>query len=333
MEENKKIQIYRNKSGDTELRVNIENETVWLDSYQIAEIFWKDRTTIQRHIKNIYSTWELIEKETCAKNAHVQKEWSKNVKREKINYNLDMIISVWYKVNSKEATQFRIWATSVLKDHIVQWYSINEKRLKQREKWLEELEWTLWIIKKAISSWNLSQDEALGLLDIISDYTNSWLLLQRYDEDELIEQGKTKKLDYKLEAEEAYKAILELKKNLMEKHEATDLFANLREFDGLQGIFGNIYQTFDKKELYLSTEEKAAHLLYFIVKDHPFSDGNKRSGAFLFILFLAQNRLLFDENKNKKIDERSLVAITLLIAESHPKDKELMTRLVVNLIN
>lgn len=167
---------------------------------------------------------------------------------------------------------------------------------------------------------------------MITGYTTSWLLLQKYDESSLPEIGQGRDLLYKLEAEEAYKSIIELKKSLMIKHEATDLFAHLREVDGLDSIFGNVYQTFDKVDVYPSLESKAAHLLYFIIKDHPFSDGNKRSGAFVFILFLAKNKILFDQKHKRKINDRALVAITLLIAQSHPKEKETMIQVVMNLI-
>ena len=175
--------------------------------------------------------------------------------------------------------------------------------------------------------------DALGVLEVLASYSNTWFLLQKYDENNLLKEGKTKDFSYKLDAHEAHEALIELKKNLISKAEATDLFARLREPAGLEGIFWNIYQTFWGNDLYPTLEAKAAHLLYFIVKDHPFSDGNKRSGAFLFILFLAKNNILFDAEGNKKINDRALVAITLLIAESHPKDKELMTTLVLNLIN
>jgi len=231
----------------------------------------------------------------------------------------------------KQATNFRIWATSVLKDYLIKWYSINKKRLQ--EKWYKELEQTLNIFKKTLKSWELSQDEAMWLLDIITNYTDTWLLLQNYDEDNLTKSWKTKELDYKLEWDEASQCLMELKQNLINKKEATELFAKPRETDIIQGIFWNIYQTFWWADLYTSVEEKAANLLYFIVKDHPFSDWNKRSWAFLFILFLAKNHILFDSRWDKKINDRALVAITLLIAESNPKDKDIMVKLLVNLIN
>ena len=242
-----------------------------------------------------------------------------------------MIISVWYRVNSKQATNFRIWATWILKEYLIKGYSINNNRLQ--EKWYKELEQTLNLFKNTLNTWNLSQDETLWLLDIITNYTNTWLLLQNYDENNLIQSWNTEKLDYKLEANEAFQSLMELKENLLNKKEATDLFAKPFEKDWLKGIFWNIYQTFWWVYLYNSVEEKAANLLYFIVKDHPFSDGNKRSWAFLFILFLAKNHILFDKNWDKKINDRALVAITLLIAESNPKDKNVMVKLLVNLIN
>lgn len=246
-------------------------------------------------------------------------------------YNLDIIISVWYRVKSNEWTQFRIWANKILKDYLIKWYSINQKKLQ--EKWYKELENTLDLFKKTLKSWDLTHDEALWLIDIITNYTNTWLLLQNYDENNLKNVWKTKNLDYKLEAIEAIQSLTELKKNLINKKEATNLFANPIQKDWLKWIFWNIYQTFWWKDLYNSVEEKAANLLYFIVKDHPFSDWNKRSWAFLFILFLAKNHILFDTNWDKKINDRALVAITLLIAESNPKDKELMVKLLINLIN
>lgn len=325
------IQIFQTSEWKTEVQVIVENETIWINSKQIGEIFWKDRSTIERHIKNIYSTWELDEKWTCAKNAQVQNEWDRKVIRDKKLYNLDMILSVWYRVNSSKATKFRIWANNILKEYLIKGYSINQNRLQ--EKWLKELENTMSLIKKSLNSWDLSKDEALGLLDIITNYTNSWLLLQNYDEDKLDKHWKTKKLNYKLDSKEAYESIIELKQNLIHKKEASNLFASLRDREWLQSIFWNLYQTFWWNELYETTEEKAAHLLYFVIKDHPFFDGNKRSWAFLFILFLAKNNILFDTEWNKKINDRALVAITLLIAESNPKDKDIMVELLINLIN
>lgn len=325
------IQIFQSNSWEILFKGDLQNHTIWGSLNQIAELFGKDKSNISRHIKNIFKTWELSQEQTVAFFATVQKEGEKLVERNIEYFNLDMILSVWYRVNSSQATKFRIWANGILKEYLIKGYSINQSRLQ--EKWLKELENTMNLIKKSLKSWDLSKDEALWLLDIITNYTNSWLLLQNYDEDNLDNHWKTKILNYKLESKEAFESILELKQNLISKKEASQLFAQLRDLWWLESIFWNIYQTFWWKELYNTTEEKAANLLYFVVKDHPFADWNKRSWAFLFILFLAKNNILFDKDWNKKINDRALVAITLLIAESNPKDKDLMTKLLINLIN
>lgn len=322
------IQIFSSNNNWTEIQVKLENNTVWLNLNQLVKLFGRDKSVISRHIKNIFKDWELREEWVVAKNATTAEDW----KIYQVSYyNLDLILSVWYRVNSKEATQFRIWSTNILKDYLIQWYSINETRLK--ETWLDELNNSINLIQNALHSWDLSKDEALGLLDIITNYTNSWVLLQKYDENNLSEDGKTEILNYKLESQEAYRSILELKKDLFNKSEATELFAKKKMDNTFEWIFWSIYQTFDWIDLYQSIEEKAAHLLYFIIKDHPFVDGNKRSWAFTFILFLSKNNILLDNSWNKKINDRALVAITLLIAWSNPKDKELMIKLVINLIN
>lgn len=322
------IQIFQWLNWEIEFKGDYSNNTIWANLNQISDLFWKDKSTISRHIKNIFKTWELSEKQVVAFFATTASD-GKTYQVE--FYNLDMIISVWYRVNSKQATSFRIWSTSILKDYLIKWYSINNKRLET--KWLKELEYTLSLFKNTLKSWDLSKDEALGLLDIITNYTSTWALLQNYDEENLLSEWKTKEINYKLEAEESTESLSELKNDLINKWQATELFAHPREKDYLKWIFWSIYQTFWWEDLYSSIEEKAANLLYFVVKDHPFTDWNKRSGAFLFILFLSKNHILFDQEWNKKINDRALVAITLLIAESNPKDKEIMVKLLVNLIN
>ena len=319
------IKIYQAKAWNTEIQVKLENETVWLKQIDMQSLFWRDQSVISRHINNVFKENELDKK------SNMQKMHIANSDKPVILYSLDVIISVWYRVKSQEWTQFRIWANKILKEYLIKWYSVNKNRLQ--EKWYKELEQTIGLFKKTLKSWNLSKDESIWLLDIITNYTNTWLLLQNYDEDNLLDSWNTKKLDYKLEAEEAFESLSELKQNLLFKNEATDLFAKLMENDWLKGIFWNIYQTFWWNDLYWTVEEKAANLLYFIIKDHPFTDWNKRSWAFLFILFLAKNHILFDKNLERKINDRALVAITLLIAESNPKDKEIMVKLVINLIN
>lgn len=322
------IKIYKSNDWKTQLKVKLEKESIWLTQEQIAILFWVNRPAITKHILNISKSEELDINQVCSKMEHTATDWKKYKTK---FYNLDMIVSVWYRVNSKQATQFRIWSNKIIKDYIIKWYSINKKRLE--EKWLNELENTINIFKKTLWSWDLTKDEALGLLDIITKYTNSWLLLQNYDEDKLNTQWSTQEINYKLEASEAYESILELKTDLINKNQATDLFAKPKDREVLESVFWNIYQTFSWNDLYTSVEEKAANLLYFIVKDHHFFDWNKRTWAFLFILFLAKNKILFDIDWNRKINDRALVAITLLIAESNPKDKKIMVRLVLNLIN
>lgn len=322
------IKIFQWKNWEIQFKWDYSHNTIWANLNQVAELFWKNKSTISRHIKNIFKTWELSQEQVVAFFATTASD-GKTYQME--YFNLDVIISVWYKVNSKQATQFRIWSNRIIKEYLVKWYSINKPRLE--EKGLKELEQTMSIFKNTLWSLSLWQDEALGLLDIITKYTNSWILLQNYDEDNLSVEWNTKWVNYKLEAKEAFQSLSELKADLMNKKQATDLFAKNREEGTLWGIFWNIYQTYWWEDLYTSIEEKAANLLYFLVKDHPFYDGNKRSGAFLFILFLAKNKILFGEDWERKINDRALVAITLLIAESNPKDKENMVKLVLNLIN
>lgn len=322
---NNEIQIYKSQNGEIELQVKFEEETVWLTQADMIKLFGRDQSVISRHIKNVFEEWELEEKSNMHF-LHIANS-DKPVK----TYSLDVVISVGYRVKSLEGTKFRIWANKIIKNYLLNGFVINKNRLA--EKWISELEQTLQIFKKTLENQKLTGDEAIWLLEIITKYTNSWLWLQKYDENDLQENGKIKNLNYKLEAKEAYESLAELKKDLIFKNEATDFFANPRSENVLEWIFWNIYQTFGWEDLYPTLEEKASNLLYFIVKNHPFTDGNKRSWAFLFILFLAKNKILFDENGERKINDRALVAITLLIAESDPKEKDLMVKLVLNLIS
>ncbi len=327
MKKPSEIIIYKNRNGENQIDVRLENETIWLDAHQLGSIFEVDRTVIVKHIQNIYKTNELEENSTCAKIAQVAADGKI---RQMNSYNLDVILAVGYRVNSKRATQFRIWATSVLKDHLVKGFTVNQKRLG--ETGLTEFEETIALVKKVIHSKQLENSEAQGLLDIITSYSQSWLLLQKYDEAQIETPKKSQKSKKILKYSDATKAITELKNELLRKKEASDLFGRERE-KSLEGIIGSIYQTFGGKELYPSIEEKAANLLYFGIKDHPFSDGNKRIGAFLFIVFLAKNSYLLRKNGEKKINDNTLVAVALLIAESNPKQKDLLTKLVMNFLN
>jgi len=321
------IIIYKTK-GKISLYVKLEKETIWLNQKQISELFSKNIRTINEHIKNIFKSDELEKKQTIRKFRIVQKEGKKLVERKIDFYNLDMIIAVGYRVNSKRATQFRIWATKVLKDHIIKGFTINQKRLKETS--LKEFEQAVFLIKKTIESKKLNTKEAKGLLKVITDYANAWILLHKYDEGKLRIE-KTTKIKQTIDYEEASKIILELKNNLIKKKQASDLFGTDTK-NGLQGILRTINQTFDKKELYPSIEEKSAHLLYFIIKDHVFTDGNKRIGSFLFIVFLAKNSYLFNKKGEKKFNDNALVALALLIAQSNPKEKDTMIKLIINFL-
>lgn len=243
-------------------------------------------------------------------------------------YNLDMIVSVGYRVNSKKATQFRIWATSVLKDYVVKGYAINNKRLEKNYK---EFSKAVKIIKSTMQNKALSADEKDGLLKVVTDYADSWVTLQRYDKGQLSIPAKARKVKFRPDYDYATKAVLELKADLIKKKQASSLFGQEQDH-GLEAILGNLYQSFAKKEIYPSLEEKAANLLYLIIKDHPFVDGNKRIASFLFIVFLVKNKYLYNKQGEKKFNDNALVALAILIAQSKPADKEIMIKLVVNLV-
>ncbi|MFA5871914.1 MAG: virulence protein RhuM/Fic/DOC family protein [Parcubacteria group bacterium] len=323
------VVIYKTKDGQAKLKVNLREETVWLDAHQTASLFGVNRPAIVKHINNVYKTGELDEKSTCS----ILEQVAADGKKRKMNlYNLDMIISVGYRVNSTRATQFRIWATKVLRDHIIKGFTLNEKRLKeQKQVKLRELESAIALLQGAIRNRDLNKIEAEGLLKVITDYANSWILLQKYDEGKLVVQKKTSKFRWELGYDEAKKSISELKNNLIKNKRATEIFGQERGH-GLDAIIGNLNQTFGGKKLYPSIEQKAAHLLYFVIKDHPFVDGNKRTASFLFILYLARNNYLLNKKGERKINDNALVALALLVAESNPKEKDIMVALITNLL-
>lgn len=328
--EKKQIVIYEDKQGRVRLEIALDEDTLWLSRNQIAELFGVKVPAISKHISNIYKEGELERDPTVSILETVQKEGSRTVKREIEYYNLDMIISVGYRVNSRSATNFRIWATKTLKDHILKGYTINESRLKDSQAKLTELERALKLLNEAKSNKLLSQSEAEGLLSVISGYAQSWILLQRYDEGELERTGKKKKAK-RLTYEEIRPAIDSLKNTLLKKKQATDIFAQERD-GAFQGILESIYQSFGGEEVYPTVEEKAAHLLYFVIKNHPFVDGNKRTASFLFILFLQRNNALYRKNGEAKINDNALVALALLVAESKPADKDIMIALITHLL-
>lgn len=334
MQETKKgeIIIYKDSQGP-ELQVAMDGETVWLNRAQMAELFDKDIQTIAEHVRNIYSEKELEAEKTMLKQANAGNS-SIGLNKPTIYYNLDVIISVGYRVKSKRGTQFRIWATNRLRDYLVKGYAINEKRLKDAENLqvkLKELESVHKVFQGALESKRLEGYEK-ELLRIITDYANTWFVLNAYDKDDLKIEDVTKKPARALNHGELQKSIVAFKKRLMIKKEASDLFG--REVGGkFAGVLGSIGQTFGGKDLYPSLEEKAAHLLYFCIKDHPFADGNKRIGSLIFLLFLIENNHLINRRGERKVNDTALAALALLIAESKPTDKEPMIKLIVNLIN
>ena len=323
------IVIYKAPKGEARVEVRLEKETVWLALNQIARIFNTDKSGISRHIKNIYDSGELLKDSTVAKIATVQKEGNRRIEREIEYYNLDIILSVGYRVNSKRATQFRIWATKTLKNYLVKGYAINEKRLLETKEKFNELQTAIAFLQEK-SKKELLKGQEGELLSLLSGYAKTLTLLEEYDKGKL-KEAKGKKATFILTYENCLRIIAELKKELVAKKEAGDLFGQERD-GSFEGIIRGLHQSFGGKKLYPNIEDKAAHLLYFIIKDHPFSDGNKRSGAFLFVYFLDKSDYLYRPTGERKINDNALVALALLIAESNPKEKEVMIKIIKNLI-
>ena len=328
--EKQNVVLYTDDLGHVSLEVSLENETVWLSQKQLCELFDRDKSVISRHIRNIYKEGELDEISTVAKNATVQFEGLREVIREVEFYNLDMIVSLGYRVNSKQATEFRKWATNVLKQYLIKGYALNHQRINAQS--LSELTATMELVRKSIESKELSSNEAKGLLDIINNYAKTWALLQGYDSNALHALQGTCEERFVLDYDEAKHAISEIKKDLIAKGDATELFGNEKAGE-FKGALLNIYQTFGGVDLLPSIEEKAANLLYYVIKDHAFSDGNKRIGSFLFILFLHKNGIAYKANGEPKINDNALVSLALLVASSDSGQKELMVSLIVNLLS
>jgi len=321
------ILIYQSGDGQARVDVHFDHDTVWLNRTQLADLFGRDVKTIGKHINNIYREGELNKESTVANFATVQSEGSRKVERQIENYNLDVIISVGYRVKSLRGTQFRIWATQRLKEHLLLGYTLNQTRFEQNA---AELEQALVLIRKVAHSPAISVESGSGLVEIVSRYTLAFLWLQRYDEGMLTEPGGQQGGRLPSEAE-AMVSLTSLKHSLIERGEATDLFACPRG-DGLGALLGNLDQSVFGEPAYPTVESKAAHLLYFMVKNHPFSDGNKRSGAFLFVDFLHRNGRLLNKQSEAVINDTGLAALTLLVAESDPKQKETLIRLIMNML-
>lgn len=317
------IVIYTAKDGHIGIDVNLADETVWLSISQMEQLFGRDKSVISRHLNNIFKTNELDRVSTVAKFATVQKEGSRDVERIVEYYNLDAIISVGYRINSKEGVRFRKWASQVLKDHLIRGYTTYDKRLSERG--IKELQQTVELLQKTLVHHDLVNDLGQEAIQLILSYTKTWNLLLAYDEGRLQLSSKSKKSTPKLHYQTALTAIQSLKTDLAARNEATHFFGQERE-KGLESILSNIEQTFDGHSLYKTAEEKAAHLLYFVIKDHPFVDGNKRIGSFMFLLYLKS------QNMPIKLNENGLIALALLVAESDPAQKEMIVLLIVNLL-
>jgi prophage maintenance system killer protein len=308
------------------ISVPIEHESVWLSLDQLTELFDRDKSVVSRHIKNIFTEKELVKKSVVANYATTAPDG----KTYKVDYyNLDVIISVGYRVKSLRGTQFRIWATKTLRDYILKGYAINKNRLIDTG--IDELGRAVSLIKQTLDSKVLSTAESRGILQVITDYAHSWVMMHKYDEGEIKISGTTKP-KYILTYDEAIGYVNELSKILHAKDSAAKFVGMERSDHGLDRIIGSINQTYDGKDVYKTVEEKATHLLYFVIKDHPLIDGNKRSGSLLFIHYLAQNGLLFRESGERTINDNTIVALALLISQSHPKDKEIMIHLITNLL-
>ncbi|UOQ67460.1 virulence protein RhuM/Fic/DOC family protein [Hymenobacter volaticus] len=316
------ILLYQSPDGNTQLQVQLQDETVWLTQAQMAELFGRDRSVITKHLRNVFASEELDEK------SNVQKMHIASSDKPVSYYNLDVIISIGYRVNSIKGTKFRQWATQVLRQYLVQGYALNEQRLRESSRQLADLKRLVQLQSEVAASQELTSDQSDALLRVLGDYARALDVLDQYDHQRLRVRGTAAEEPFVL----TYEAGLEAVEGLRTQFGGSALFG--REKDAsFQSSVRTIYQSFDGEDLYPSVEEKAANLLYFVVKNHSFSDGNKRIAAFLFVWFLDRNHCLYKPDGSRRLADNALVALTLLIAESKPEDKDTMVTLVVNLIN
>lgn len=315
--------IYQAPDGSTSLDVKLENETVWLTQAQMVELFDSSKANISEHIKHIFESEEL-ENSTVRNFRTVRKEGNRDVARELEYYNLDMIIAVGYRINTKRGTQFRIWANKILKEYLVKGFVINQQaKVKQLQEALDSIK----ILTGIASRPTIPDDQAKGILRVITDYAHGLDILDQYDHQQLTIESSDTEEQFRATYENAKEAI----KELYDKFGGGNLFGNEKD-DSFKSSVNTIYQTFDSIELYPSVEEKAAMLLYLVTKNHSFSDGNKRIAAFLFIWFLDKNGILYNSDGSKRIENNALVALTLMIAESKTEEKDMMVKVIVNLI-
>ncbi|MBT5856493.1 virulence protein RhuM/Fic/DOC family protein [bacterium] len=328
------ILIFKSDTGP-EVDVTLIDENIWLTQAQMAELFERTRENITLHIKNIFNEEELDEKVVCKESLHTTQHGALKKKTQTSTvklYNLDVIISVGYRVKSKRGTQFRIWANRVLKDYLIQGYAVNENKLKGQTQKIKQLEATIQSIVSASDQKELTNTEAKGVLRVIQDYTLALDLLDQYDHQKLQIENTNKQTGTVISYEEAMNAIATLEQKFRTDGESVGFFGKEKD-DSFRSSIATIYQTFDQKELYPSIEEKAAHLLYFVIKNHSFVDGNKRIAAFVFVWFLERNDYLYAPDGRRRIEDNGLVALCLLVAHSKPDEKDVFVKLIVNLIN
>lgn len=319
-----KIEIYTASDGQARLSVALERETVWLSQAQMGELFDTTPENVLMHLKNIFKDEELTEDATTKEFLVVRDEGKRKVRRHIKHYNLDAILSVGYRISSKRATQFRQWATRTLKQHLVQGYTLNQQRLAERG---VEFEQALALLSRTLASQQLVNADGAAVVQVIADYARSWSLLQQYDEQTLANQIQPQNGMQPLALADVLAAIAQLKAELIAKGEASDLFGQLRG-EGLASSIATIEQGFGDELLYPNIASRAAHLLYFVIKNHPLADGNKRCGSFLFLWYLRLNQHLLAKPVEQLINDHTLVALALLVAESLPAQKELMVRLI-----
>jgi len=325
MEGKGNIVFYQGEPGSTQIEVILENESIWLSLSQMAALFDRDKSVISKHLSNVFKEKELDRDSVVAKNATTAADG----KKYQVEYfNLDVVISIGYRIKSKRGTQFRIWANQILKDYLVKGYTIDKKRFQEQSRQLDELKQTVKLLGNVIENKVLNSEEATGLLRVVTDYAYALDILDQYDHQVLEMRSTTPEEIFQITYTEAMKAI----KGLKDKFGGSTLFGNEKD-DSFHGSLAAIYQTFGGKDLYPSVEEKAGNLLYFVIKNHSFSDGNKRIAAFLFVWFLEKNGILYRPDGSKKIADNALVALTLMIAESKPEEKDMMIKVVVNLSN
>lgn len=327
MTEDNPILIYEGADRAVEVRLDASQTTIWMTQAQMADLFDVKPQNITMHLRNVYEEGELVEEATCKDFLQVQREGAREVKRKRKHYSLDAVISVGYRVSTARATHFRIWATRILREHLTQGWTLHQQRFEENAR---ELEAALVLVRKTAQSPALNTDSGRGLVDIVSRYAQTFLLLQRYDEG-LLAEPRAQSGGSLPALTEARAALDGLKVELMARGEASELFARDRG-DGLASLLGNLDQSVFGEPAYPSVEAKAAHLLYFVIKNHPFADGNKRSAAFLFVDFLHRNGRLLNADGEPMINDVGLAALTLLVAESAPGNKETMIRLIMNML-